>query len=98
MEDVPDAPPAAAAPPASPPAEPAPPQAAEGPISDCAAFNPDGWECELCSDFGHGPITNSGPVCPYRKLFIKMEKMEALMDERMKFLDELLALPCNPQN
>ena len=44
------------------------------------------WACELCD----GPDAH-GPVCPYRLVLEKMGRMEALMDERMRFLDERLA-------
>jgi hypothetical protein len=49
----------------------------------------DAWACEACSvaDGGHGP------TCPFRILVEKMQKMEALLDERCIFLDELLAKP-----
>ncbi len=49
------------------------------------------WPCEACSvaDGGHGP------TCPFRILVEKMQKMEALLDERCVFLDELLAQGVN---
>ena len=49
--------------------------------------NDDGaWACELCD----GPDAH-GPVCPYRLVIQKMSRMEALMDERCRFLDERLS-------
>ena len=49
------------------------------------------WECEQCSveQGGHGP------TCPYRVVVEKMAKIEAQLDERIAFLDEMLAAPAH---
>jgi hypothetical protein len=54
-----------------------------------ALVNADGnlWPCESCADGIHGP------VCPYRPIVEKMAKMEALIDQRIAFYDELLCMP-----
>lgn len=44
------------------------------------------FECELCEG-GHGS------PCPFREIVEKMDKMEALMDERLRFLNTL-CVPC----
>jgi len=58
----------------------------ELPLADAevptAADSGGAWECELCEG-GHGA------PCPFRAIVEKMDKMEALMDERMRFLDQL---------
>lgn len=69
--------------------EPEPPAPVPGAPLKTLDFNKLGgaWECEMCEvkDGGHGP------VCPYRIVIEKMDRMEQLMDERIKFLDELAA-------
>ena len=66
------------------------------------ASSGDAWECEVIppgpADFeggltwANGAWANGGhgPVCPFRKVVEKMDKMEKLIDERMKLLDSLL--------
>ena len=70
---------------------PEPPQEVSPPAGAAAPVKPpsddDGpWACELCDG-----ADSHGPVCPYRLVIEKMSRMEALMDERMRFLDERLA-------
>ena len=56
--------------------------AAAAASDDAAPQSASEWECETCEP-GHGF------PCPYRAICEKMEKMEALMDERIAFLQAL---------
>ena len=80
----------------APPPPPPPPAAvtsgaavAAPPPPEPPAEESQAWACELCDvkDGGHGP------VCPYRLVIEKMDRMERLMDERMRFLDERMCVP-----
>ena len=52
-------------------------------VASVAAANTCGeWDCETCEG-GHGY------PCPFRCIIEKMDKMEALMDERLQFLETL---------